>query len=237
MKINFIKIIIAVPVVIIISIFVFSFIQDSEDVDADSIYDTVDYYRTGMGTDNVYKLQAVTQQDVKEMTTGVAGVSGSSATALSCTYGDLIVKYATETGFDPVWIASIIAQESNFEPDCQSSVGARGLMQVMYNSVEDLARVGYINENVGTVYNNLVDPETGIRIGCLEMKEQRDVYGAQNADELCVSYNAGCGYIKKYRSGGLSSLPSETQHYVRQVAARYEAYKNGSLEIGKRGNF
>ena len=49
----------------------------------------------------------------------------------SITYQSLIERYAAEYNLRPAFVAAIIRNESSFRTDAESSVGARGLMQLM----------------------------------------------------------------------------------------------------------
>ena len=51
-------------------------------------------------------------------------------------YRDEIEKYAAENGIHPAYVAAIILRESSYDPKATSSVGARGLMQVMESTFE-----------------------------------------------------------------------------------------------------
>lgn len=51
-------------------------------------------------------------------------------------YKDLIEQYAAENNLKPAFVAAIILNESSFRTDAESSVGARGLMQLMPDTAE-----------------------------------------------------------------------------------------------------
>lgn len=51
-------------------------------------------------------------------------------------YRNEIEKYAAENGIHPAYVAAIILRESSYDPKATSSVGARGLMQVMESTFE-----------------------------------------------------------------------------------------------------
>ena len=52
---------------------------------------------------------------------------------------DVIVPLAEEYGIDPLLVAPIVRQESSFDPTAQSFAGARGLMQLMPATANDIA--------------------------------------------------------------------------------------------------
>ncbi|MGN0745581.1 MAG: transglycosylase SLT domain-containing protein, partial [Aristaeellaceae bacterium] len=54
-------------------------------------------------------------------------------------YTDLIARYAEEYNLRPAFVTAIILNESSFRTDAESSVGARGLMQLMPDTAEWIA--------------------------------------------------------------------------------------------------
>ena len=55
-------------------------------------------------------------------------------------YREWIEKYALENGIEPAYAAAIILRESSYDPNATSSVGARGLMQVMEDTFNFVRR-------------------------------------------------------------------------------------------------
>src|SRR5690606_19100072 len=55
-------------------------------------------------------------------------------------YGDVLEQVAAETGLDPYLLLAVIKVESGFNPRAKSTKGARGLMQVMPDTGEWVAR-------------------------------------------------------------------------------------------------
>ena len=55
-------------------------------------------------------------------------------------YQDLIEKYAAQYDLDPYFIAAVINTESGFDASAVSSAGAQGLMQIMPETAEWIAR-------------------------------------------------------------------------------------------------
>lgn len=73
-------------------------------------------------------------------------------------YDDIIQEAAQELGIDWLLMASIIFQESKFDPEVESWAGAKGLMQLTNNVIEEY--------EVGDVYN----PEENIWAGARHLE-------------------------------------------------------------------
>lgn len=138
-------------------------------------------------------------------------------------YADLINKAANKHGVDPALIAAIIEQESRFNPKAKSSVGARGLMQLM-----PLVCRGANLDPDGDCY----DPEKNIMAGTAEIARYLKQYNG-NLEVALAAYNAGPVAVNKY--GGVPPY-SETLDYVNRrckekgvkkcgVPPLYEKYK------------
>ena len=175
-------------------------------------------------------------------------------------YDDMIIAYAHEIGWDWRLLASMIYQESKFNPDAQSWAGACGLMQMIPSTA---AKYGI--DSCGAT------PIESIDAGARHIISL-DKYWSKlitNKDErikfVLASYNAGLGHIidarnlaKKYNYDEniwfenvekfilLKSNPqyyndpvtrcgycrgNEPYKYVREVISRYEHYKNVIKEI------
>ena len=107
-------------------------------------------------------------------------------------YDEIVKKYAEQYGFDWRLIVSQMYQESHFNPQAKSWVGAKGLMQVMPRTAKELK------------LTNLEDPETGIHAGIKYMKWVRERFELELdvKDRMwftLAAYNAGQGHIKDAR--------------------------------------
>lgn len=138
-------------------------------------------------------------------------------------YAEFINKAANKHGVDPALIAAIIEQESRFNPKAKSSVGARGLMQLM-----PLVCRGANLDPDGDCY----DPEKNIMAGTAEIARYLKQYNG-NLELALAAYNAGPVAVNKY--GGVPPY-SETLDYVNRkcrtkgvkecgVPPLYEKYK------------
>ncbi|MFF3748593.1 C40 family peptidase [Streptomyces kronopolitis] len=114
----------------------------------------------------------------------------------------------------PNLLASLLTQESGFNPKAQSPVGARGIAQFMPSTWESSG----IDGN-GDGKRDVWDPEDAIpssaKYLCGIAKDVKDVPGNKQ-DNILAAYNAGTGAVIKY--GGVPPY-KETQNYVRTISA------------------
>ena len=157
----------------------------------------------------------------------VEGESGNSIT-----YQPLIERYAAEYNLRPAFVAAIIRNESSFRTDAESSVGARGLMQLMPDTAEWIAgKIGDSNYS----FDHLYDAETNIRYGCWYLNYLSKLF---RGDAVLVSsaYHAGQTTVTRWLSDkGISSdgvtipvdkLPDgPTKQYAGRVTTSYGIYE------------
>ena len=107
-------------------------------------------------------------------------------------YDELVKKYARQYGFDWRLLVAQMYQESRFDPQAKSWVGAKGLMQVMPRTAKELE------------LTDLEDPETGIHAGVKYLDWVRDRFETeldvkQRMWFTLAAYNAGQGHVKDAR--------------------------------------
>lgn len=104
-------------------------------------------------------------------------------------YDEELKAYAGELGWNWLLLASVIYQESQFDPYAQSWAGARGLMQLMPGTAKDMG--------VSNVYN----PEQNMKGGVKYLKFLQSYWEDKIDDEqerikfILASYNAGYGHV------------------------------------------
>ena len=144
-------------------------------------------------------------------------------------YTEYIKKYAKEYNVDEYLIYAIIKAESNFEPNAESHRGAKGLMQLMYSTAEDISkRIGIeLNEE------NILEPDININLGTKYISMLIQKYN--NTNLALAAYNAGSGNVDGWIEKGtlksdgsdIENVPfTETNNYVRKILRDYEIYKN-----------
>ena len=129
----------------------------------------------------------------------------SSATAVErpglaeLQYQPLFESAGERWNVDPALLAAIAKTESNFNPDAVSPVGARGLMQFMPATADEMD----VDPS---------DPASAIDGAARYLRTSLDQF---ESPELAIaSYNAGRGAVSRY--GGVPPF-NETQNYVQKV--------------------
>jgi soluble lytic murein transglycosylase-like protein len=124
---------------------------------------------------------------------------------LDVPYANFIAESAQLHGVAPELVASVIAVESNFNPNAVSWRSARGLMQLMPQTA---SRFGV---------TRIFDPQQNIDAGTRYLKELLTRYNGDLALTL-AAYNAGPDRVGQYRA-----VPPyrETRDYVRRVTEKF----------------
>lgn len=144
-------------------------------------------------------------------------------------YWSLIQKQAEARDIDPYLVAAVIKQESVFDPKALSTAGARGLMQVIPATGQELARELKLT---GFSPNMLYKPETNLALGSYYLTRLLKKFDG-NLVLALAAYNAGEKAAKKwwekYESDDLAqfieNIPyPETRNYVKQVWNNYNNY-------------
>jgi soluble lytic murein transglycosylase len=139
-----------------------------------------------------------------------------------------LIESSRENGLDPALVASLIRQESNFNPRATSPVGARGLMQLMPPVGRTLARskgiAGYTDES-------LYDPAINIKLGTTHLAAL--LRRTSNLERVLAAYNAGESRVARWITKAGASDPEifteripfvETRDYVRAIVRNRAFY-------------
>ncbi len=124
------------------------------------------------------------------------------------TYLDAIEAYSIAYEVDPNLVKAIIAIESCFDRKAVSSVGARGLMQLMPATAKELGVKDSFNANAN------------IRGGINYFSQMLARFN-NNVELALAAYNAGPHAVERY--GGIPPY-AETKGYVKKVLKRYKNY-------------
>lgn len=148
------------------------------------------------------------------------------------TYSEYVEMESKEFHVEPALVYAVIKQESGFDPNCVSQVGAIGLMQIMPDTFSWLITTMDKSDKKQYTTDDLYDPKTNIRFGCKYLSVLQKMFSNQNT--ALAAYNAGMGNVrgwlksKTYSVDGksLKYIPfSETRTYTRKVTNNYTQYK------------
>ena len=108
-------------------------------------------------------------------------------------YRELLERRAKERGLDADLVKGLVLQESGYEKDAGSGVGAVGLMQLMPATARETSR------KVGRPWNRarLTDPEYNLDLGTYYL---RSLFDMMRGNEILAlaAYNAGFGNVQHW---------------------------------------
>jgi soluble lytic murein transglycosylase len=145
-------------------------------------------------------------------------------------YWTTIKAESAKNGLDPYLVASLIRQESEFNPSVISYANAWGLMQLLPATGKMLARQEGMTHF--ETYQ-LLDPETNIRLGTRYLKQTLDHFGGVPEYAL-AAYNAGDNRVEDWQAAGpysgidefIESIPfTQTREYVQAILRNIEIYR------------
>jgi soluble lytic murein transglycosylase len=169
----------------------------------------------------------------------ISGVFAMDVSALPAQYWqglfprpwwDAMRSYSTENGLDPYLVASLIRQESEFNPSAISHANAYGLMQLLPKTGKGEAKKTGVPHYTT---DKLLDPTTNIQLGTHYFRSMVDSFGGQ-VEYALAAYNAGADRVSDWRSAGnyadveefVESIPfTETREYVQAIMRNAEVYK------------
>lgn len=142
-------------------------------------------------------------------------------------YEDEIAASAATHGVDPYLVAAVIRSESSWDPEASSHQGARGLMQLMPETAQDMVAKGLVDGKRYS-YENLEDPTVNIEYGCAYLSYLLTYFNGAT-DRAIAAYNAGMGNVDGWAKQdkllhNAITFP-ETQAYlvrVNMAKARYQ---------------
>ena len=140
-------------------------------------------------------------------------------------YVDLVNSFSKKYSQNPYLMLALIREESTFNKNAKSSVGASGLMQLMPQTASSLG-LGEFN------YYDLFNPQLNINLGIKYFSTLKNMF---NSNEMLavLSYNGGPSNVNLWRSNSSGStfdafvenIPyGETQNYIKRVFGSYWNY-------------
>ncbi len=137
---------------------------------------------------------------------------------------------AERNGLDPYMVASLIRQETEFNPVAISNKNAYGLMQLLPSVGHSLAKQEGLRH---FQTSELLNPSMNIRLGTLYLKQTLDRFGGQ-PEYAFAAYNAGDDRVVDWQSIGnyhgidefVESIPfTETREYVQAILRNEQIYR------------
>lgn len=135
-------------------------------------------------------------------TNGTTGTMSSDGT-LTTTLDDIFKRASEKYGVSYDYLVAVAKAESDFNPKCVSSAGAKGIMQIMPEEAKGLG------------IEDVFDAEQNI-MGAAKLLAAHLKKFNGDTTLAAAAYNAGSGRVKQY--GGVPPF-KETQNYVKKIAA------------------
>ena len=144
-------------------------------------------------------------------------------------WGDLR-HFSNENGLDPYLVASLIRQESEFNPSAISHANAWGLMQLLPTVGRGEARALHVKRYSTDA---LLTPAVNIQLGTHYFKAMVNQYKGQ-VEYALAAYNAGTNRVDDWMAiGGYRDVPefvesipfTETREYVQAIVRNAHVYR------------
>jgi soluble lytic murein transglycosylase len=138
-------------------------------------------------------------------------------------------KFSSQNALDPYLVASLIRQESEFNPSAVSRANAVGLMQLLPKVGSAVAKQEKLRHFSAT---QLFTPEINLRLGTRYFREMVDKFGA--FEYALAAYNAGSNRVDDWQGQGkyrdpqefVESIPfTETREYVQAILRNANVYR------------
>ncbi|MBO0725425.1 MAG: transglycosylase SLT domain-containing protein, partial [Blastocatellia bacterium] len=144
-------------------------------------------------------------------------------------FRDALARYATARGVDPRFVLSIARQETRYNPREKSNAAARGLMQFISSTADQIASQLELRD---FDQDDLYNPDTAILFGSQYMKNLFAEFGSPQA--VAASYNGGEDSVRRWiaraKSDDVDRLvieiaKAQSKDYVFKVVNFYDAYR------------
>ncbi len=145
-------------------------------------------------------------------------------------YHDLIIAEEEKYGLDPLFMFSVIRQESLFEGFVRSTAGANGLMQIIPDTGAQIA--SELNWPPGYDPSDLYRPNVSIRFGTYYLDKNRKLLN-NNIYASLAAYNAGPGNAIVWNELANNDPDlllevirfQETRDYIRYIYEIFSTYR------------
>jgi soluble lytic murein transglycosylase len=187
----------------------------------------------------IYSSYGETFRAVRSLKRALPGSASASIESIPLVYWrilfpepwwDTIQAESAKNNLDPYLVASLIRQESEFDPSAISHANAYGLMQLLPSVGKKMAR----EEGIASFQTfQLLDPAMNIRLGTRYLRQTLDHFGGVQEYAL-AAYNAGDNRVADWQAAGpysgidefVESIPfTETREYVEAILRNEETYR------------
>ena len=155
-------------------------------------------------------------------------------------YRELIEREAQENNLHPAFVAAIVLNESSFNPNAESDVGARGLMQMMPDTAQ------WVHDKLGLAdpfsFDQMYDADTNVHYACWYLSYLSDRF---RADPILVSaaFHAGQNTVQNWLNDSRYSSDRQTislekmaegptRNYATRVLKDFATYRRIYYEGG-----
>jgi soluble lytic murein transglycosylase len=138
-------------------------------------------------------------------------------------------KFSSQNALDPYLVASLIRQESEFNPSAVSRANALGLMQLLPKVGSAVAKQEKLRHFSS---DQLFTPQINLQLGTRYFREMVDKFGA--FEYALAAYNAGTNRVDDWLGQGkyrdpqefVESIPfTETREYVQAILRNANVYR------------
>jgi soluble lytic murein transglycosylase-like protein len=150
------------------------------------------------------------QRDRTSLAGGIITSSGNTV-AVPPIYSAKVQELAARFDLSPALIEALVWQESRWQADARSPVGARGLAQLMPGTAKDLGV-------------DPADPLSNLEGGARYLRQMLDRFDG-DLEKALAAYNAGPGRVEQ--ADGIPAI-RETRSYVASVMGRLSDYSRRS---------
>ena len=140
-----------------------------------------------------------------------------------------LTTYSSRNGLDPYLVASLVRQESAFNPNAVSRANAVGLMQLLPKVGKGVAKEEKLRHFNAT---QLFMPSMNLRLGTRYLRIMVDKFGS--FEYALAAYNAGTDRVEDWLGAGqyrdpeefVESIPfTETREYVENILRNASLYR------------
>jgi soluble lytic murein transglycosylase len=141
-----------------------------------------------------------------------------------------VLRAASRYDVDPRFLLSIMKQESSFQPNAKSPAGARGLMQLVYDTAVKYNK----GAGISSLHpDELYDPAKNIMVGTAYIADLKKEFGGLY-EAIAASYNGGEDNALRWLNRTKPKDPgifaaevgfAETKNYVFKIMNNFRVYR------------